>query len=188
MLGSRDQEGDAMRKTLQIAAVLIGMLAWTGGSRAADVRILTTGAMKEVVLAVMPAFEKETGHKAIVSNDTAGALTRRIEGGESFDLAVLTPGAIKDLAAKGKFAGTGTNVARLGVGVLVTAGAPSPDISSVDAFKKALLGAKSVAYIDPESGGSSGIYIAGLLDKLGIAAEIKTKAKLKKGGYVADLV
>jgi molybdate transport system substrate-binding protein len=71
---------------------------------------------------------------------------------------------------------------------MVKAGAPAPDISSVEAFKRALLNAKSVAYIDPASGGSSGIYIAGLLDKLGIAAEIKPKAKLKQGGYVADLV
>jgi molybdate transport system substrate-binding protein len=180
--------GDRMRKALQIAAVLVGTLAGTGGSRAADVRILTTGAMKEVVLAVVPAFEKETGHKAMVSNDTAGALVRRIENGEPFDLVVLTPGAIKDLAAKGKFATGGPNVARVGVGVVVKAGAPSPDISSVDAFKKALLAAKSVAYIDPESGGSSGIYIARLLDKLQIAAEIKPKAKLKKGGYVAELI
>ena len=177
-----------MRKTLQIAAVLTGTLAWIGGSQAADVRVLTTGAMKEVVLAVVPAFEKETGHKAVVSNDTAGALVRRIENGESFDLAVLTPGAIKNLAAKGKFAGGGTSVARVGVGVVVKAGASSPDISSVDAFKKALLAAKSVAYIDPESGGSSGVYIAGLLDRLGIAAEIKPKAKLKQGGHVADLI
>ena len=71
---------------------------------------------------------------------------------------------------------------------MVRSGAPKPDIGSVEAFKKALLEAKSVAYIDPASGGSSGIYIAGLLDKLGIADQIKPKAKLKKGGYVADLI
>ena len=67
-------------------------------------------------------------------------------------------------------------------------GAPKPDISSVEAFKRALLAAKSVAYIDPASGGSSGIYVAGLLDKLGIADQVKPKAKLKQGGYVADLI
>ena len=67
-------------------------------------------------------------------------------------------------------------------------GAPAPDVSNVDAFKKALLAAKTVAYIDPASGGSSGIYLTGLFDKLGIAAEIKPKAKLKQGGYVADLI
>jgi molybdate transport system substrate-binding protein len=177
-----------MRRTLQIAAISVGLFGYTTGSHAADVKILTTGAMKEVVLAVVPAFETQTGHKAIVSNDTAGAIARRIEGGEPFDLGVLTPGAIKDLAAKGKFAGNGSNVARVGVGVVVRADGPAPDISTVAAFKQALLAAKSVAYIDPESGGSSGIYVANLLDKLGIAAEIKPKAKLKKGGYVAELI
>jgi molybdate transport system substrate-binding protein len=72
--------------------------------------------------------------------------------------------------------------------VMVKAGAPAPDISTVEAFKRALIAAKSVAYIDPASGGSSGIYIAGLLDKLGIADQVKPKAKLKQGGYVADLI
>ena len=71
---------------------------------------------------------------------------------------------------------------------MVRAGAPQPDVSSVDAFKQALLAAKSVAYIDPASGGSSGIYVAGLLDKLGIADQVKPKTKLKHGGYVADLI
>ena len=71
---------------------------------------------------------------------------------------------------------------------MVKEGAPAPDVSNVDAFKKALLAAKTVAYIDPASGGSSGIYLTGLFDKLGIAADIKPKAKLKKGGYVADLI
>jgi molybdate transport system substrate-binding protein len=69
---------------------------------------------------------------------------------------------------------------------VVKEGAPKPDISSVDAFKKTLLAAKSVAYIDPAAGGSSGIYVAGLLDKLGIAADVKPKAKLIPGGAVAE--
>jgi molybdate transport system substrate-binding protein len=183
-----------MRRAVRIAAIFIGalMAAVVGqgaAAQAAEIKILTTGAMKEVVFAIVPAFEKETGNKAIVSNDTAGVLARRIEGGEAFDLAVLTPGAIKDLAAKGKFApGAAATVARIGVGVVVKAGAPLPDIATVEAFKKTLLAAKSVAYIDPAAGGSSGIYVAGLLDKLGIAAAIKPKAKLKDGGHVADLV
>ena len=125
----------------------------------------------------------------MVDNDTAGGLAKRIQGGEAFDLAVITPGVIDDLASKGKVVGDSrVSVARVGVGVVVKEGAPLPDISTVDAFKRALLAAKTVAYIDPASGGSSGIYLTGLFDKLGIAAEIKPKAKLKKGGYVADLI
>ena len=158
-------------------------------AQAAEVKILTAGAMKAVVLELVPQFEKETGHKAVVDNDTAGGLAKRIEGGEAFDVAVITPGVLNDLASKKKVAADSrANVARVGVGVVVKEGAPSPDISSVDAFKRALLTAKSVAYIDPASGGSSGIYLAGLFDKLGIADEIKPKARLKKGGYVAELI
>src|SRR5437868_5679687 len=158
-------------------------------AQAAEVKVITTGAMKAVVLALVPQFEKETGHKAVIDNDTAWGVARRIEAGEAFDLAVNTPGALNDLATKGKVVGsTRANVARVGVGVVVKEGAAAPDIGSVEAFKRALLAAKSVAYIDPASGGSSGIYLTGLFDKLGIAAEIKPKAKLKRGGYVAELI
>src|SRR5947207_204053 len=158
-------------------------------AQGANVKILTAGAMKAVVLELVPQFEKETGHKAVVENDTAGGLAKRIEGGEAFDAVVVTPGVIDDLGKTGKVvADSRANVARVGVGVVVKEGAPLPDISSVDAFKRALIAAKSVAYIDPASGGSSGIYLTGLFDKLGIAAEIKPKAKLKQGGYVAELI
>ena len=85
-------------------------------------------------------------------------------------------------------ADTRTNLVRSGLGVGVRTGAPKPDITSVEAFKRALIAAKSVAYIDPAAGGSSGIYLSGLFDKLGIAGEIKPKAKLKRGGYVAELI
>ena len=158
-------------------------------AQAAEVKILTAGAMKAVVLQLVPQFEKETGHKAVLDNDTAGGLAKRIEGGEAFDLAVVTPGVLGELAKKGKVVGDSrVNVARVGVGVVVKDGAPVPDIGSVEAFKRTLLAAKSVAYIDPAAGGSSGIYLSGLFDKLGIAAEIKPKAKLKRGGYVAELI
>jgi molybdate transport system substrate-binding protein len=176
-----------MRVRNTVIAVIAGMLM-SGGASAAELKVLTTGAMKAVVLALAPQFESQ-GHKLTVDNDTAGGLTKRIEGGETFDVAVITPGAIDGLIAKGKVAaGTRTNLSRVGIGVMVKEGAPKPDIGNVEAFKQALVAAKSVAYIDPESGGSSGIYLAGLFEKLGIADVIKPKAKLKRGGYVADLI
>jgi molybdate transport system substrate-binding protein len=177
-----------MRMILGLLATVA--LAWSVlAAKAAEVKVLSAGAMKEVVLAVVPEFEKATGHKVIFANDTAGALSRRILGGEAFDVAVITPAVIDDLVSKGKVAaGSRVNLAQVGVGVMVKAGAPAPDISTVDAFKRTLLEAKSVAYIDPASGGSSGIYLAGLFEKLGIADQIKPKAKLKKGGYVAELL
>lgn len=170
-----------------IAVLMLGLAPVM--AQGADVKILTTGAMKAVVLELVPQFEKETGHKAVVDNDTAGGVTRRIEGGEAVDLVVNTPGGLNGLAEKGKVVrDSRANVARVGVGVVVKEGGPVPDVSSVDAFKRALVAAKTVAYIDPASGGSSGIYLSGLFEKLGIAADIKPKAKLKRGGYVADLI
>jgi molybdate transport system substrate-binding protein len=179
-------EEDMRMSLLGLAAALMAASAPTG-AKAADIKVLTAGAFKRVVLALVPEFEEQTGNKVVVENDTVGALTKRIEGGEAFDLAVLTPAAVNDLSGEGKLvAGSRTNLARVGVGVVVKEGTPKPDISSVDAFKKALLAAKSVAYIDPKAGGSSGIYVAGLLDKLGIAREVNAKAKLIHGGAVAE--
>jgi molybdate transport system substrate-binding protein len=176
-----------MRMTVMGLAVVLMAAGAPRGATAAEIKVLTAGAFKQVVLALVPEFEKQTGHKVTVDNDTVGALTKRIEGGEAFDVAVLTPGAVNDLSSKGKFVpGSRTNLARVGIGVVVKDGTPRPDVSSVDAFKAALLAAKSVAYIDPVAGGSSGIYVAGLLDKLGIAAEVNAKAKLIHGGSVAE--
>ena len=156
---------------------------------AAEIKVLTAGAFKQVVLALVPDFEKQTGHKVTLDNGTAGQLKKRIEGGEAFDVAVITPAVVDELIGQGKIgAGSRINLASVGVGVVVKEGAPKPDISTVDKFKQALLAAKSVAYIDPASGGSSGVYIDKLLVKLGVADQVRLKAKLKKGGHVADLI
>ncbi len=177
-------------RTVLLGFAMVLMAAGTPRAAAgAEIKVLTAGAFKQVLLALVPDFERATGHKVTVQNDTVGALTKRIEGGEAFDLAVLTPKAVDDLAKEGKFvAASRANLARVAVGVVVKDGTPKPDIGSVAAFKQALLAAKSVAYIDPAAGGSSGIYIAGLLDKLGIATEVKPKAKLIPGGVVAEHV
>ena len=174
-------------RALWVAAALC--LPALASSSAGEVKVLTAGAFKQVVVALVPDFEKQTGNKVAIDNDTAGALQKRIEGGEAFDVAVITPAVVDDLAGKGKIAtGSRVNLATVAIGVVVKEGTPSPDVSTVEAFKNALLAAKSVAYIDPASGGSSGIYIDKLLERLGIADQIRPKAKLKKGGYVADLI
>jgi molybdate transport system substrate-binding protein len=174
-----------MRRILAAAAVL----AMTTAAGAAEIKVLHGGAFTQMMQAVIPDFEKETGHKVVTQRDTVGALTKLIEGGAPFDMAVLTPEAVEAFVKSGKMvAGSRANLAQVGVGVVVKEGAPRPDIGTVDAFKKALIAAKSVAYIDPQAGGSSGIYVAGLLDRLGIAAEIKPKAVLIHGGAVAEHV
>ena len=168
--------------------VALGLMA-SASSRAAELKVLTAGAFKQVLVAELPGFEQRTGHKVALDNATVGVLTQRIEGGEAFDVAVLSPAAVDALIAKGKLAaGTRTALARVGVGVVVKAGAPKPAIATVDDFKRALLDAKSVAYIDPKAGGSSGIYIAKLLDQLGLAQAVNAKAKPIQGGAVAEHV
>ena len=174
-----------------LKTAVIGMAALIGAAsaQAADVKVLSAGAFKQVLVALAPEFERASGDKLVIDNDTVGALVKRIDGGERFDVTFLSPAAVDDLIKQGKVAaGSRVAIARVGVGVVVKEGAPKPDISSVDAFKQALLAAKSVAYIDPASGGSSGIYVAKLLEQLGIADAIKPKAKLKQGGAVADMI
>jgi molybdate transport system substrate-binding protein len=172
-----------MRMALIAGALLLG--AQTAG--AAEIKVLTACAFKQVLLAVVPQYEKQTGNTVKVENDTVGALVKRIEGGDAFDVVIVSPAAIDNLTKAGKVvAGSHSDIARVGVGVVVKEGAPRPDISSVDALKRTLVAAKSVAYIDPASGGSSGIFVERLLDKLGISGDIKPKAKLIPGGLVAE--
>src|SRR5689334_15069694 len=183
--------GDAMK--LNVGFLLGGVLGATGlmlqSATAAEIKVLTTGAFKQVVVALVPEFEKATGHKVVLDNGTVGQLQQRVDGGEAFDVLVLSPKGIDDYIKSGKIAaGSNARVGKVGVGVMVKEGAPKPDVSTVAAFKQALLSAKTVGYIDPASGGSSGIYVADLLVKLGIADQIKPKAKLQKGGHVSDLV
>jgi len=178
-------------KTLVLGLVVAAVAITASGhsARAAEIKLLTAGAMRAVVVALLPDFEKETGHKVTLDNATAGTLKKRIEDGEAFDVAIITPAVVDDLASKSKIvAGSRIDLAKVGMGVAVKEGVAVPDIGTVDAFKRTLLAVKSVAYIDPKAGGSSGIYFDKLLDRLGIADQVRPKAKLKAGGYVAELV
>src|SRR5262244_4109741 len=94
-----------MEKAMRILAMGVAMVMAAGAPRAgaaAEIKVLTAGAFKQVLLALLPDFERTSGHKVVVENDTVGALTKRIEGGETFDLAILTPTAVDALASKGK--------------------------------------------------------------------------------------
>jgi molybdate transport system substrate-binding protein len=178
-------------RTLVVAALLAGLSATSMGhtAYAAEIKVLSAGAMRGVVDALLPEFEKATGHKVTVENATAGVLAKRIEDGEAFDVAIVTATVVDGLLAKGKLAaGSRLDLAKVGMGVAVKAGAPLPDIKTVDAFKRTLLDAKSVAYINPKAGGTTGVFFEQLIEKLGIADQVRAKAKLKDGGYVADLV
>ena len=156
-------------------------------AQAAEIKVLTAGAFKPVLLALAPGFEQRSGHTLVVANDTAGALQKRIAGGEAFDAVVLTPGALEQLTKSGQIApASAQKLARVAIGVAVKQGAPLPDIRSVAAFQSALAGARAIATIDPASGGSSGIYLWQYFEKAGIAAQLKPKAVLVMGGLVAE--
>lgn len=183
-----------MQRTLSIlTAILIFAIAQyltPQFAKAAEMRVISGGAFKQVLTALLAQYEKESGNTATVTYKTVGQHLKLIASGEEqFDVAVLTPEAIDNLAKEGKVVpGSRADLAKTGVGVVVKAGTPLPDISTVEAFKRTLLAAKSVAYIDPKAGGSSGIYVAKLLEQLGIAKEVNAKAVLVQGGEVATHV
>jgi molybdate transport system substrate-binding protein len=174
-------------KRMRVAFALAIAMALPDAARADPLKVLTAGAFKQVFLAIIPQFEA-AGRTVQWDNDTVGGLVKRIEAGESFDVVIASPAALDGLGKSGKIAGGGVQLAKVGVGMAVREGAAKPDISTVEGFKQALLAAKAVAYIDPASGGSSGIYLSGLIDRLGIAAEIKPKSVLVHGGTSADSV
>ncbi len=156
---------------------------------AAEIKVLATGATKSVVQTLADGFRQKTGNVILITPDTAGGVAKRVEAGEPAEVVIATRGVVDALIVKGKLvAGTRADIASTSIGVAVKSGAPKPDISSVEAFKQTLLAAKSITYVDPAAGGTSGIYIAGLIEKLGLTNALKPKLKLKAGGYVAELV
>jgi molybdate transport system substrate-binding protein len=173
---------------MRIVLAVLCLLAGLGSAAAADLKLLTAGAYKPVALELIREFEKRTGHKVTVENATAGALQKRIADGEYFDVVVLPPLVLGPFLGSRVVQSSAKSLARVGIGVAVKQGAPLPDISEVDPFRKTLLAARAVAYIDPASGGSSGVYLAKLFEKLGIAPQIKAKSVLVPGGLVAERV
>lgn len=162
-------------------------LALTVPTQAAEITLLTTGAYKPVAAALVPAFERRTGHHITLRNETAGAVAQAIRDGARPDLVVLTPGGLDALIRDGRLAGAPpVPLAKVGIGVAVRDGAPVPDIATLAGFREALLRARSVAMVDPASGGSSGIYLAGLFARLGVADRMKDKLVLVRGGLAAS--
>ena len=151
---------------------------------AAEIKVMSAGAVQSMVTALGAEFERETGNKLNLNFNTVGALRERLEDGEQADLVILSESAIAALDRPGMFVpGSITDLGRTVTGVAVKEGAAVPDISTPAAFKQALLNARTVAYTDPKAGGSSGTFFAGLLDRLGIADEINKKAVLGQRGH-----
>jgi len=148
-------------------------------AHADEIKVLASGALEEIGHELIPEFEKSSGQKVTVTWTGTVKIKERIEAGEVFDLVIVgAPEVDKFIAAGKMIPGSRVDLAKSGVGVAVKAGAPKPDISSGEAVKKAMLAAKSVAY----SSGPSGVYVQALIQKLGIADEVKPKAKQTVSG------
>jgi molybdate transport system substrate-binding protein len=135
-------------------------------------------------------FEKQNGSRLAVTWGTAPMLVARIEAGERADVLILSRAGIDALRKQEKIlSGTDVTLAGSGVAVAVKAGAPKPGISTAEALKQTLLKAKSIAYSEPSAGGASGVYFAKLLERMGIAEQMKPKTKYPPaGGFSAELL
>jgi molybdate transport system substrate-binding protein len=177
-----------MTKSMKIAttaASVLGAALMATGAGAADITVIGSTAMTEFVEAVIPVFEHDSGHKVKASFLSSLLLPGKVKEGVPADLIVTTPETIDDLVKAGKIvAGSRVDFIRSSAGVAVRSGAPKPDISTPDAFKNALLTAKSVGI----SKGPSGIYMLGLLERLGIADAVKAKAVFTEPGQRVGLV
>ncbi len=173
-----------------IRLLLILLLTLAAFPAAADtIKVLTGGAFKPVVADMLADFEQQTGHKVTVINDTAGALSQRLRTGEAFDVVILPTTNLEALSQEGRVVDESiTPFGKVGVGVAVALSAPQPNIASVEGLRRTLLDARSVAYIDPASGGTSGIYVARLFQQLGIASQMQPKSVLVRGGLAAERV
>jgi molybdate transport system substrate-binding protein len=159
-----------------IAALCIG-----GTADAAEIRVLSSGSLKGALSQLLPDFQKSSGNTAMIEYGPAGAIADRIQKDDAADVVIASRSQLQKLESNGKVVqGSLVSIAGSALGVAVRKGAPKPDISNVEAFKRALLSAKSIGYRDPATGSTSGTYTAGMLERLGIAEKLKPKLRLDR--------
>jgi molybdate transport system substrate-binding protein len=170
-----------------IAAVLAALTPTPGvAGEAIETRVFSSAAPRGILREITPVFERTTGHRLVIEFAFAADLKRRIEAGNPFDVAILPPDMADDLMRRDKLvAGSRVDLGRTGMGVAVRSGAPKPDIGTVDAFRRALLAAPTVAYAD---GGASGVQFHTILGRLGIAEVMKGKLRPYPSGRAVEAV
>jgi molybdate transport system substrate-binding protein len=152
-----------------VAALLLCVVAGTG--MAAEIKVLSAGAVEPGLRAAAAAFGKQSGHEVNITFNTAPQIRKRVGGGDAFDVVIAPPAALDEFAAAGKVVSDRVNVGRVGLGVAVRPGAPVPDISSSDALKRSVLQAESIVF----NRASTGIYLENLLKKMGIYEQVESK-------------
>jgi molybdate transport system substrate-binding protein len=185
-----EQKKTAEEETMRLGSIaaaaaiaLTALLAPADHARAAEIKILATASLKPALDKLGPEFERASGHKLTSEFGTSAPLKRQIDAGKPFDLAILVPASLDALIKEGKIAAdTRTDISRSAIGVAIRKGVPKPDTGSAEGLKRTLLEAKSISY---SGEGASGKYFTELLDRLGIAAEVKPKLRpLPSGGAV----
>src|SRR5262249_5087913 len=178
----------AKRIALIAAGGLMSCLFAAVAGSAAEIKVLTSVALTSAFNELVPNFEQATGNKLNIGYSLVADVRRRMLNGETADVIILSRPVIDELDKQQKFAsGSVTNVAGTPVALAIRAGAPKPDISTVDALKRTLLAAKSIVYADPAKGGASGVYFA-IVDRRGITDQLKSKTILVPGAQAAEVV
>jgi molybdate transport system substrate-binding protein len=160
-----------MKKLMALTGLMAGM-ALVQVAAAAEITVLSGGAVEPGLNAAAAAFQKETGHSVKITYNTTPQIIKRLGGGDAFDVVIAPPAAVKGFAAAGKVEAGGVDVGRVGMGVVIRPGAPVPDIASAEAIKRTVLEAESIVF----NRASSGIYFEGLLNKMGVYEQIEAKA------------
>ena len=167
-----------------VALTLMSTFTVPRAANAAEIKVLCSMALKAVAEELFPQFERSTNHRVVVQYALAATQKQKAESGEPFDLIVVTPAMLDDLVKQGKVAAdTRTVVARSGLALIIKAGAPKPDIGTVDALKRTLLEAKSITYTKE---GASGVLFAQIIAKLGIADALAPKTQYTSAGEEAS--
>jgi molybdate transport system substrate-binding protein len=182
-----------MRLRMLAATACLGSLVQlvpTAVSKAAEIELLCAIALQQLMENLGPKFEEATKHKLTTTIAPLGAALKRLEGGEVYDLVILPQRGVDGLAKDGKVvASTATAIVITRIGVAVRTGTPKPDISTSEAFKRSVLAAKSITHGNPAYGGISGVHVVKVLERLGIAEEMKAKTVLlDKAGLAGVLV
>ena len=159
------------------------------GANAAELKVMSTGAVKAAFNDAVDAWSKSTGNKVNATFDPAGPLRQKLAAGERGDIVIIPADSFAALERDGIIvAGTRRDLGAVSMGAAVKDGAPMPDISTVDALKATLKSAKSVTYMDPERGSSGKYFDTVILPKLGLRDEVRAKARLGEGGSTAEKV
>ena len=177
-----------MQTAIRLIALLVLVASATAapsGQRRTEIRVWTARAIATVLAEIGPQFERTTGRRLHVTSDLSSGFARRLIAGEQVDVVISASSSIDDWIANGRIVpDTRTDVARSGIGVGVRKGAAKPDISSVEAFKRALLEAKSIAYLRV----GSGLHVEKVIERLGIGEAIRAKVTRPESDIVSELV